>query len=188
MTSRLTSWSSWLCDWSFDNIIDSFLCFPNFCYRDFQPDDSRKAKTLDRKFVRRPPPERSSGYIRRSYGNDLDFDYGPGSRTMPRKMRKYVPLITKEELMRAYSSGGLHDESVIRSNQDPAEDNTKIEYSLKDESGEMSRVILKCQRSFWYFICQIINFLLKTLTLIQRSPVIWVVLRAMNENSAFLFW
>ena len=99
-------------------------------------EETRKVKTLDRKFVRRPPPERSSGYIRRSYGNELDFDYGPGSRTMPRKPRKYVPLITKEELMRAYSSGGLHDESVIRSKQEPEEEKSKIEYSLKDESGK----------------------------------------------------
>ena len=100
-----------------------------------QAADTRKAKTLDRKFVRRPPPERSSGYIRRSYGNELDFDYSYGSRTMPRKPRKYVPLITKEELMRAYSSGGLHDESIIRSKKEPEEEKSKIEYSLKDESG-----------------------------------------------------
>lgn len=98
-------------------------------------EEPRKAKTLDRKFMRRPPPERSSGYIRRSYGNELDFDYSYGSRTMPRKPRKYVPLITKEELVRAYSSGGLHDESIIRSKQEPQEDKSKIEYSLKDESG-----------------------------------------------------
>ena len=53
---------------------------------------------------------------------------------MPRKMRKYVPLITKEELVRAYSSGGLHDESVKR--ETPEEEKSKIEYSLKDESGK----------------------------------------------------
>ena len=55
---------------------------------------------------------------------------------MPRKTRKYVPLITKEELVRAYSSGGLHDESVIRSKKAPPEEKSKIEYSLKDESGK----------------------------------------------------
>eukprot|EP00794_Sanderia_malayensis_P004851 gene4851-5488_t len=101
--------------------------------------DTRKAKTLDRKFVRRPPPERTSGFIRRSYGDELDYDYSPGMgiRTMPRKIRKYVPLITKEELVRAYSQGGLHDDSIY-SNSDQQEEEaekSKIEYSLKDASG-----------------------------------------------------
>ena len=96
----------------------------------FQAEDTRQVKTLDRKFFRRAPPERS---YRRSYGDELD-DYGRGTRTMPRKGAKKVSLITRDELLRTYSQGGLAQKNVVRDKSEE-EIAPEINYSLKAELG-----------------------------------------------------